>query len=106
MTTASPRADNLMISYDLAQSGHDYTAVVVLKRNEDGSLELLHRRTAPGESVSRGDLLVFCFGQICERQPRTVWVRVGQSEPILINQRTIEEILDGRKTAQDLLIGS
>jgi len=104
--TDSPRGDAVVIGYDLALSGHDYTAVQLFKRHEDGSLELLHDETTPGGTISRGQLLVFCLAWICENRPRGVWVRVGQGAPIMINQRTVEEILDGRKTVKDLLIGS
>lgn len=101
----SDRGEHLVIGYDLADGG-DYSAITLLRRQEDGSLDVIRSLTAPGATVPRGGLLSLCLGSIRERRPRVVSVRVGNGELITISNQTIEEILDGRKEWKDLMIGS
>lgn len=107
MTMDSPRADlDMVIGYDLGDEGFDYTAVTVMKRNADGSVEVLASLTTPGEHIPRGQLLTLCCASIVERRPKTVRVQIGKNPPVMLNHRTVEEILAGLKTVMDLMIGS
>ena len=105
MTTASPRADTYVMSYDLGKADGDYTAVTIFKELDDGSLEVVAILTEERE-VSRRELLDISVEQIRLRKPKTWKVRIGTGEPIPISDKTVEAILDGRITAKDLLIGS
>lgn len=102
--TASPRADlDLVIGYDLGDDG-SYSAFCLMRRQEDGTLEVLEQDIAPG-LISRGRLLALCLASIRKLRPKTVRVRVGTGEPITITNQTVEEILNGTKNESDLLIG-
>lgn len=99
----SPRADlDLVIGYDLAETG-DYTAFVLMRRHEDGTLEMLEAKT-PGP-FARGRLLALCVESIARLKPKTVRVRIGAGDPQTISNQTVEEILGGKKTWADLMIG-
>lgn len=101
--TDSPRAElDMVFGYDRGET--DYTAVVVYRRNEDGTLETINELVAPGASCSRVQLLSLCIAQILGRLPKVVRVRVGQGEPHVINNRTVEDIIEGRLTLDNLLI--
>lgn len=103
--TASTRADlDLVIGYDLGDDV-SYTAFCLMRRHEDGTLEVLESEMTPGP-ISRGQLLELCLSSIKKLRPKTVRVRVGAGEPITINKQTLEEILNDTKTWSDLMIGS
>lgn len=103
--TASPRADlDLVIGYDLGDD-LSYSAFCLMRRHEDGTLEVLESDSVPGP-ISRGQLLNLCLSSIKKLRPKTVRVRVGAGEPITINNKTLEEILNDTKTWSDFMIGS
>jgi hypothetical protein len=102
----SPRADlDLVIGYDLGAEEGDYTAFVLMRRHEDGALEVLESEAHPGP-LARGRLLYLCLDSIIRLRPKTVSVRIGANgESQTISNQTVEEILDGKKTWTDLMIG-
>lgn len=102
---ASPRAEgDLVIGYDLGE-GPSYSAFVLMRRHEDGTLEVLESENVPGP-ITRGQLLRLCLDAIMRHRPRVLSVRVGNGQAICISQQTVEEVLAGTKEWNDLMIGS
>jgi hypothetical protein len=102
---ASVRADfGLVIGYDLKDEA-SYSSFTLMRRYEDGTLEVIESETVPGP-ITRGQLLTLCIESIKKYNPKLVSVKIGEGRILDISQQTVEEILAGTKQWTDLMIGS
>jgi hypothetical protein len=104
MMMTSTRADlDLVIGYDVGDDV-SYSAITVMARHPDGTLEVLSSEQAPGRT--RGQLLNLCLDAIKTHKPRTVSVQANGGKPLTISNQTVEAVLDGTLQWSDLMIGS
>lgn len=106
MTTASHRADNYVVGYDMGSEGGTYTAISIGQVREDGTLEMLASKSKPSSEFGRLEILEFIVDFIKERQPPLTLAIHSVGGNIAISKETVDEIIAGRVTARDLLIGS